>query len=282
MYPLDTRGLFTKDSFLSELRKEQVRNDKTLQEINNQVTTRENYGLFGVSFLTYLIHDLPPNEILVKLACMVQHMDYLADHLEARRMIFSFCLKIRSNQMHLFDAQINHLVYTLLQACSFSSEVWQKELDGSSSDKLLSYPQKIVFDEHLSDVACIRFALFNVLYGTDMQPLQYNHDDTFKFSDAWVQLLKESKRSNAFLIETQVIENALRNPEKNLACYAMDLDSLTLSLSSDVFDTVIREACQSLIHTHPKFIPYITRALIHLLQVGRCINSTLGCVKQLG
>ncbi|KAG2200008.1 hypothetical protein INT47_000358 [Mucor saturninus] len=98
-----------------------------------------------------------------------------------------------------------------------------------------SYPQKIVFDEHLSDVACIRFALFNVLYGTDMQPLQYNHDDTFKFSDAWVQLLKESKRSNAFLIETQVIENALRNPE-----------------------------------------------WVSQLWMNRCINSTLGCVKQLG
>lgn len=83
------------NTFLSELRKVKVRNDKTLKEINKQVTTRENYGLFGVPFLTYLIHDLPTNEILVKLSCMVKHMDYLADNVEARFMIFSFCLKVR-------------------------------------------------------------------------------------------------------------------------------------------------------------------------------------------
>lgn len=102
-----------------------------------------------------------------------------------------------------------------------------------------------------------------------------------------MELLKESKRSSEFLMETQIIENALRNPEvkikknkkeytkmqkstkKNLACYVMNLDSVDISLSSDIFDTVIREACQSLIQTHFKFIPYITRALIHLLHVAK-------------
>ncbi|KAG2236583.1 hypothetical protein INT48_000137 [Thamnidium elegans] len=75
------------------------------------------------------------------------------------------------------------------------------------------YPAKIESNPLLSDKEYIRFILFNILY-EDMRPIQFENDEMFKFSITWNRFLKEQvKYKSSFVVETQMIENALRKPE---------------------------------------------------------------------
>lgn len=64
----------------------------------------------------------------------------------------------------------------------------------------------------------------------------------------------------------------MQSTKKNLACYVNDQEGLTpleITFSLNVLDIVLRESCQSLIHTHPKFISILTCILTRLMQVAK-------------
>ncbi|KAI9365637.1 hypothetical protein BD770DRAFT_76563 [Pilaira anomala] len=214
---------------------------------------------------------------------------YLDDK-EARLMIFSFCLKTRNDRRHLFDIEVNHLISSILEQCSYSTSEWEKVLDQLSLEKkkkklqtydhiIESYiynpsqlPSKINSDPELEDADYIRFILFNALHESDMRPIQFENDDTFKFSDAWTIFLKDQNSYKlTFVIEAQTIENSLRNPQKKLGCYIGEEEEIPNipSFSPSLLEMTIKECLQSLLHCYPSAIPSITFCLLSLLQLAK-------------
>jgi hypothetical protein len=103
------------------------------------------------------------------------------------------------------------------------------------------------------------------LYEHELNPIEF--DNNTHFSDAWINYLKhQNQLKSSFMIETQMIENMIRNPEKKLDCYSI----VTLQEQQvDQLDIVIRECCQSFIYSPPRCVMTITFCLINLLQFAK-------------
>lgn len=114
-----------------------------------------------------------------------------------------------------------------------------------------------------------RLALFNILYEQELRPLEFNNY-SIQFSETWINYLKtQNQVKTLFIIETQLIENAIRNPEKKLNCYSLTANEDNTLIDMEQLDTIIREACQSFIYSHPKFVPVIALCLIKLLYFAK-------------
>ncbi|KAI9249341.1 hypothetical protein EDC94DRAFT_663969 [Helicostylum pulchrum] len=263
VYQIESNG----EKFLKGLENKHVQDQATLEWISREIAAETT---LHVPFVSYL-KGLAENQLLIKLSCMNTMMAYLAD--------------IRDHQSNLFDAEVYQLLCTLLEQCYYTPSQWKVELDHLSAEKKKitletydniienyiynpsQYPAKIELNPLLSDK---EFILFNILYEEDMRPIQFENDDTFKFSSTWKSFLKnQAKYRLSFVVETQIIENALRKPEKKLACYSDLLEIVnTWSFCISDIDVMIKECLQSLLYSPASLISTITLCLLSLMQIA--------------
>ncbi|CAO3653397.1 unnamed protein product [Mucor hiemalis] len=284
MYSLfNVETLFkAQNDFYNELLKQNVQDSVHFNLISREITTQDKFKVHIVPFLKYL--TLNTHELLEKLSCIRTYfMAYLADE-ELQSIIFNYCFKVWDDGQDVYDAEIHHLLYLILENCKLSSDIWKEKLDNSNSGKKanrlemydnmiedylynpsLNYPTNVHLDKDVNITASARFTLFNVLYAQEMKPIHFINDELFKLSDECIALIQQLDKS-AFIVETKMIENALCDPKKNLSCYTMT--SVKNITRIDALDTVIRECCNLLIHA-PMFVHAISLALIHSLHYAK-------------
>lgn len=283
MYSLfDVQTLFQPgNDFYNELVKAKVQDPADFDLISREITRPVNFNVHSVPFLKYL--TLNTDQLLEKLLCIHTYfMAYLAE--EQHTIIFNYCFKILISGQGVYDAEIYHLLYHILENCKIPAHKWKEALDNSDSGKKanslkmydnmiddylynpsLYYPTNVHLDKDVNITASARFTLFNVLYAQEMKPLDFVNDELFKLSDECIALIQQLDKS-AFTVETRMIENALRDTKKNLPCYTMA--RVNNAIAIEEIETVIRECCNLLIHA-PMFVHAISLALIHLMHYAK-------------
>ncbi|KAI7899565.1 uncharacterized protein BX663DRAFT_520471 [Cokeromyces recurvatus] len=289
-----------KDLFLKRLIQSPFKDDEvTLKNISQHVTSQTSvFHEFGLVYLEHLVTLASPDRNLINLNCLnIYFVQYLVDKendlkivKEAYSMIFSYCLKIYNIGQQLNNIEIYQVLYSLLEQCAPSNvSSWEKKLnelpirktrqilqyyDDIINDYMYNpsiYPDKIpILDPTLTHNISARFTLFNILFETEMKPLQFEYQENFRFSNSWVHFLTKMNSTSAIkLFDTRIksIENklwALNAENIRVRFHELCIESFTF-ISQEEFETTFRECLQSLKVAHTRYVVKIVYCLLQLL-----------------